>query len=58
MGCTAVFGLPLGYGVSAMQGERAAEYRDGKTLLAVTFEAGAPAPWVRGDDGRARHPSL
>lgn len=57
MACIAVLGLPPGCVDSVMHAEREAEYRDGKTVPAVTFEPGAPAPWVRRGDGRARHPS-
>lgn len=31
------------------------EYRDGDWVLEVTYQAGAPAPWVRSADGSVQH---
>ena len=30
-------------------------YRDGDWILTVDYKAGAPAPWIIGNDGNAQH---
>jgi len=48
-------GVESKYLIHTMHGQREAQYQDGKTILIVKFRPGAPAPWIKTEDGRRLH---
>ena len=48
-------GVESKYIIHTMHGQREAQYHDGKNILIVKFRSGAPAPWIKTEDGSRLH---